>query len=318
VVPDPVVFWDAQLELKGAAADAGVDWEQLHGAIWTKGRYDGTHLGPVQANVWLDRATVAGQPVTAVTGRAAVAPQQPDPDRPGEFLPPAVEFRDLSGNLFHGTVGGEARVVLADPPRYQLHLTAADVQLDEVARHYKLGSDADLKGVAQGKILLYNRPDPKTGRWVAAGDGTVDVPTGRMYNLPVLLDLVKVLKLQAPDKTAFEEAHAVFRVAGDRVHVDQLDLIGKALCVGGSGELGTDGEYVRFEFYTVGSQLLARLVNTPVGDLTAFLSRNLFRIKLTREDGRLKYTPEPVPVLTDPARAILDRVRKRAGKMKSN
>lgn len=243
-----------------------------------------------------------------------MSPQQPDPARPGEFLPPAVEFRDLHGGLFHGAVGGEARVVLADPPQYQLLLTAADVQLDEVARHYDLGSDADLKGVAQGKVLLYNRPDPRNGRWVTAGEGTVDVPNGRMYNLPVLLDLVKVLKLQAPDKTAFEEAHATFRVAGDRVHVDQLDLIGKALCVGGSGELGTDGRYVHFEFYTVGSQLLARLVNTPVGDLTAFLSRNLFRIRLTREDGKLKYTPEPVPVLTDPARALLERVRKRTGK----
>jgi len=35
-----------------------------------------------------------------------------------------------------------------------------------------------------------------------------------MYNLPILLDLVKVMKGQAPDKTAFEEAHATFRLPG--------------------------------------------------------------------------------------------------------
>ena len=81
-----------------------------------------------------------------------------------------------------------------------------------------------------------------------------------MYNLPVLLDLMKVLKAQAPDKTAFEEAHASFRIHGDRVKVEQLDLIGKAVCLGGSGELDTSGEYVKFEFYTLVSQVLARLV----------------------------------------------------------
>src|SRR5206468_7290454 len=134
------------------------------------------------------------------------------------------------GDLFHGVLGGECRVALTEPTRFDLWLTATDVQLDEVAKHYKLGSDADLKGIAQAQLRLYNRPDPKTGRLVTEGSGKIDVPTGRMYNLPVLLDLVKVLKLQTPDKTAFEEAHATFHIQGDRVKVDQLDLIGNAVC----------------------------------------------------------------------------------------
>jgi hypothetical protein len=131
-----------------------------------------------------------------------------------------------------------------------------------------------------------------------------------MYNLPVLLDLMKVLKLQTPDRTAFEEAHAAFRLKDDKVYVDQLDLIGKALCVGGSGELDLTGDNVRFEFYTLGSQILARLVNTPVGDLSAFLSRNLFVIRMTKENGELRYRPEPVPVVTEPARLIIERLRR--------
>ena len=44
-----------------------------------------------------------------------------------------------------------------------------------------------------------------------------------------------------------------------------MDLIGKAVCLGGSGELDTSGEYVKFDFYTVWSQVLARMINTPVG-----------------------------------------------------
>lgn len=207
------------------------------------------------------------------------------------------------------------RVVLTDATRYEVLLTATDVQLEEVAHHYKLGSDADLKGIAQAQLLLFNKPDPKTGRLVVEGSGKIDVPTGRMYNLPILLDIVKVFKGSAPDKTAFEQAHAVFRIQGDRIKVDQLDLIGKAICLGGSGELDTSGDYVKFEFYTVWSQVLKQMINTPVGDLTAFVSKNLFTIKMVREGGELKYKPEPVPLVTEPTKAALERMKRGFGRL---
>jgi lipopolysaccharide export LptBFGC system permease protein LptF len=301
--PDPVVYWDAEVRLAGASLDTGVPWEQVFGALACRGRYEGTHQGLLRGAVWLDRAVIARQPLTRLSARIRGLPQQPDPARPGQFLPTELQFTDLAGDLFHGQVGGEARVALTDPVRFDLWLTATDVQLDEIAKHYKLGSDADLKGIAQAQLRLFNRPDPVTGALVTEGMGKIDVPTGRMYNLPILLDLVKLIKGQAPDKTAFEEAHAVFRIHGDRVKVEQVDLIGKAVCLGGVGELDTSGEYVKFDFYTIPSQVLARLINTPVGDLTAFLSKNLFKIKLTRENGELKYRPEPVPLVTEPARA---------------
>ena len=35
----------------------------------------------------------------------------------------------------------------------------------------------------------------------------------------------------------------------------------------------------------------------------------------TRENGELKYKPETVPAVTEPARAVADRLRTRAAKM---
>ncbi|MCI0699708.1 MAG: DUF748 domain-containing protein [Planctomycetia bacterium] len=313
--PDPIVYWDAELKLFGAALDTGVAWEDVFGSIACRGRYEGTHLGAIRGNVWLDRAIVSRMPVTTARCQVRADPQQPDPARPGQYLPPTMQFLSVTGDLFHGVVGGEARVVLTDQTRYVVWLTVTGAQLEEVARHYKLSSDADLKGIAQAQLLVFNKLDPKTGRLVVEGEGNIDVPTGRMYNLPILLDLVKVLKLQAPDKTAFEQGHAVFRIHGDRIKVDQLDLIGKAVCLGGSGELDMSGEYVKFEFYTVWSQVLKQMINTPVGDVTAFLSKNLFTIKLTRENGELKYKPEPVPLITEPTKAVIERLKRGAGKI---
>jgi hypothetical protein len=312
----PVVYWDATLKLAGGALDAGVPWEDVYGAIASEGRFEGDHLGPVSGNAWFDRATIAKQPVTTAKVSYRVLPQQPDPAKPGRYLPPVAEFRDLTGAAFGGTVGGEARVMLTDPPRFRLYLTGAELKLEEMARHHKLGS-GELSGQAQAKVLLEGGPDPKTGKPTMTGSGQVDVPQGRMYNLPVLLELVKVLKGQTPDGVAFEEAHATFDVKGDRVHVTQLDLLGAAVSLGGSGEVDMCTKDVRFEFYTIWSQTLRRWLATPFGEITGLLSGGLFKIEMTRVNGEMKYQAHMLPAVTDPVRAVAERWRARRGRWES-
>jgi hypothetical protein len=309
--PDPVVYWELEVKLLGASLDTGVAWEHVNGRIDCQGIYESTHVGQIRGDLWVDSTSIAGQPVTRIGGRFGADPQKPNPLKAGEFFPTELAFTHLTGNLFHGTLGGEARVALASPVRFNLWLTASDVQLDEVEKHYKLdksGSNAALKGIAQAQLRLYNRPDPSNGKLIIEGSGSIDVPTGRMYNLPILLDLVKLIKFEAPDKTAFEEAHAVFRIMGDRVKVDQIDLIGRAVCLGGSGEFDTSGNYVKFDFYTIISKVLAMMMNTPIGDLGKFLSKEMLVIRLTRENGELKYKSIPVPLVSEPVQALADRV----------
>jgi hypothetical protein len=315
--PDPKIYWDLELKLIGASFDTGVVWDQAFGSIESRGIYEGTHMGLIRGALWLESTAIAGQPVTRISGRYNAPPQLADPLHPGEYFPMELEFTDLTGELFHGVLGGEAHVSLTSPVRFNLLLKAADVQLEDVAKHYltKLGADADLKGIAQAQLRLHNRVDLATGQLVIEGWGVVDVPTGRMYNLPILLDLVKLLKFEQPNKTAFEEAHAKFRIQGDRVRVEQIDLIGRAVCLGGSGELDVSGNYVKFDFYTIFSEVLAQLINTPVGDLTAFLSKNLFTIKLTRENGELRYKPVFVQKVSEPASEVADRLRMRVARL---
>ena len=44
------------------------------------------------------------------------------------------------------------------------------------------------------------------------------VPSGKLARLPLLLDLLKWLGLRLPDRTAFEQAHADFRIEGPTTH----------------------------------------------------------------------------------------------------
>jgi len=309
----PTLYWQGELIFAGASFEAGIPWNALHGRFGCTGRFNGNHFGPVLGNLWLDHGEIAKQPLSQVNIRLRVPPQKPDLAKPGEFSPVVLEFPDLSGKLFHGHLGGEARVVMTDPPSYRVWLTASEVRLDELAIHYGLGSQAELRGLAQGKLLLETRPDPLGGPMRLCGAGTLDVPHGRMYNLPVLLPLLKLLKLQAPDQTAFEEAHAVFDLYDNRIVVKQLDLIGTAVSLGGSGELTSDGENVHLEFYTIWSQALKRLLTGPKGgDLTSLLSGTLFKIEMSKQNGGpMEYQPHLLPVVTEPLRQVAERLRER-------
>jgi hypothetical protein len=312
--PEPVVYWDGELKLFDAAFDVGTALTDLTGAVASRGKYDGGHLGTVLGNAWFDRVTLARQPLTNVKVSYAVRAQRPDPARPGSWTPAVMEFPDLTANLFHGTIGGAARVVPGGDggTAFRLLLNASGVRLDELAKLNKLGGDGELRGLAQGKVELEAAPDPRTGLATLTGTGQIDVPNGRLYNLPVLMPLLKLFKLQTPDQTAFEEAHALFEVRGDRVRVTQLDLIGTALSLGGSGELSASGQEVRFEFYTVWSQALRRWLTTPLGDVTSFLSGNLFKIEMVRTAGRpMEYRPQMLPVITEPVKAVAERLRGR-------
>jgi hypothetical protein len=293
--------------------DLGVPCDDVYGGVASEGRYDGTDFGTAMGNAWFDRATVAGQPLTDVKASYRVLPALPDPKQPGKTLPPAVVFRDLAGTAFGGTLGGQARIDLADKGRFQLWLNATGVKLEDLAKHHKLGA-GELKGDAQATVLIETAPDPKTGKMVLGGTGQIDVPQGRLYNLPVLLELVKVLKGQTPDGVAFEEAHAAFDLKGDRVVVTQLDLLGAAVSLGGSGEMDFTGQDVRFEFYTIWSQTLRRWLTTPFGEVTGLLSGGLFKIELTRVNGQFVTKAHMLPAVTDPVKAMAERWRHRLGK----
>ncbi len=98
----------------GASLDTGVAWEDVFGSLACRGRYEGTHVGAVRGNVWLDRAVVSRLPVTATRCQIKADEQQPDPARPGQYLPTTVQFLNLAGELFNGELGGQARVVLTE------------------------------------------------------------------------------------------------------------------------------------------------------------------------------------------------------------
>jgi hypothetical protein len=294
----PTVFWDGSLTFAGASLKTGVPWENVHGTFASWGLYKGDHLGAVRGNLLFEKATVAKQPAEAVSVQLRVDPRQPD----------VLQVPAIRGKFYGGDVGGEAWVLFDGPePRYALRLDATRIKLEDVAKHYKLPPKARLEGLATAQVYLSNRPDERTGKAVLQGGGSIDVPDGKLLNLPVLLNLIKVVRLRAPDETGFEEAHALFTVRGDRIRFGQLDLIGNAVCLAGEGEMTTDGTGVSFEFYPVWSKV-KEMFALP-GEWSGAISRKFLKIRVSGTLDKLDYKAEPVPGLVDPVKRVFGRLK---------
>ena len=137
------------------------------------------------------------------------------------------------------------------------------------------------------------------------------MPDGKMYNLPLALDLLKVTHLRAPDGTAFEEAHAEFKIRGKRIEVQRLDLLGSAVNLGGKGEMDLDGSNMAMDFYAVWGHL-AQILPPGLREVPPWLSKNLLLLHAKGKlGGTVEVRPEIVPVVVDPVRKLVDYARGR-------
>jgi hypothetical protein len=102
-------------------------------------------------------------------------------------------------------------------------------------------------------------------------------------------------------------------VHGKKVQVDRLDLLGHAVSLGGQGEMNIDGTDVKLDLYAVWGNI-TQLLPPGLREIPPWLSSKLFKIRATGRlggDDGLSFMPEPVPVLIDPVKQLVEKVRAR-------
>jgi hypothetical protein len=294
----PDIYWDGGLSVKDAALQAGVALENVRGQFWCQGRFDGRQLVGIKGNLLLDQAVLFRQPLRTIHSHVLVTPEAPD----------VLRLPDLKARFMGGDVGGELRVEFGPTLHYNVNLTALQIHLEEFGRN-NLGPHSDWEGLASARLYLSGHGSDIHG---LEGHGSIDVPSGKMYNLPLLLDLIKMLGLRPPDRTAFEEAHAAFSIKGPRVAVSRLDLDGNAISLSGQGEMNLDGTDLQLDFYAVWGRI--KQILPPIfREIPPALGQQLLKIKMRGQMNEVKITKEPVPVLIEPIERLLKRFGDRSG-----
>src|SRR5207249_3605869 len=152
---------------------------------------------------------------------------------------------DVRAPLFDGDISGPLRFEFGSTLRYEMNLTASQINLHDFGRHNQLGPNPQLQGEAIGRLHLTGEG---SGVDTLDGNGSIDVNSGRILNIPLLLDLLKFLGLRWPDRTFFEEMHATFAIRGPRVSIRHLELLGSAVSLTGKGDFKVDGTDLQLDF----------------------------------------------------------------------
>lgn len=300
----PLIYWKGQASFTDAALRTGIDWQDVTGTVACTGRYRGHAFEGLAGHVALERATVFRQPLTNLHVRLLV-----DPSTPHE-----MRLDQIQGQLYGGQMGGEAYIAFGAGVQYRLDLKALGIKLDDFARQNKIGS-AQLSGLARAELYLTGNG---TGAEELEGAAAVHVPNGKLYNLPVLLDLLKVIGLHSPDGTAFEEAHVEVGIHGNKVAVNRLDLLGHAVSLGGRGNMNLDGSELKLDFYAVWGHIV-QILPAGLRDVPPWLSKSLFQITARGQlGGPIQYALAPIPGIVDPLRQLVETMQRRRKDQSAN
>ncbi len=88
------------------------------------------------------------------------------------------------------------------------------------------------------------------GRPSWRGTGAIRLFEADIYEIPVMLALLKLLSIRQPDTTAFTNSEIDFRVQGEHVYLDRINFYGDAISLKGSGEMDLDRR-IDLKFYSL-------------------------------------------------------------------
>jgi hypothetical protein len=299
--PEPgspvAIGWDGAVRFENSALTTGLEWSNATGTISCRGVYHNRQVKGLEGNFKLDQGTLLRQPFQNVAGHFSIVEKAPD----------ILMVNLASAPLFGGDISGPIRFNFGHGRSYELNLTASQISLEEFGKH-NFGPQSALQGRAGGRLFL-------TGQGASAetldGNGSIDIPSGKLLNLPLLLDLLKFLGLRLPDRTAFDEAKAVFAVRGRRVRMDRLELIGNAVSLYGKGDFLIDGTDLKLDFYPAWGriqQIFMPAWRTIPEELGKQMLKIEMRGKVTSNPDDLKFTKKPMPTLLNPFYQIRERM----------
>lgn len=260
-------FWDLKTVFNGNSLWAGMQLEQMHGQLTARGTFDG-RIVHCTGDIDLDSVLVLEHRISQVRGPYELHDQQlvvgsrriMSPNPAQVPLTERVTASAIGGQL---TLDAVARI--GDSPSFRAIATMSSGYLEEYARLYIPGENT-IKGIVNGWLDVHGRAGP-TGELssdAVTGRGQLQISPAALYELPVLVQVFKVLSFVPPDRTAFNYALVDFDVERNAFWFRSIDLVGDAISLRGKGSARFDGR-VDLDFYS----MLGRNASTrlPVFDV---------------------------------------------------
>lgn len=239
--------WDIRIDLEDASASLGLPLEHLSGAVYLKGketdgRFSSTGRMEIDAvsvyGAWL---TQLRGPVWIDNGRAAAGTFASDPAQPAEGA-----AQSLQGLLFGGRFSLDAQVWGEDEGKFYCQTALSGGQL-------ALAAGCLDSGICQtgGTASVDLRCSGICGNTESiTGEGSMQLSNARLYELPVMMGVLKSLRKREADRTAFDAGQIEFGLRGEQIDLNRIELNGDTLSLIGNGTMDWHRR-IKLDFYSV-------------------------------------------------------------------
>jgi len=238
---DPLTArWDLDVGFCQGSVDFGLKLENLNGGMKLVGDFDGQRFQS-RGELDIDAVSYRNLQFTRVAGPFWIDDDQvlfgTEVDRFRRARPEGPQTgqapRPLTGQLFGGTLFGNGWVALGATPRYGLSATLSQADLTRCAQEMLPGQQ-NLSGQVLATVNLHGE-----GRSLNSlgGHGSIHLRNADIYELPVMISLLKILSIREPDRTAFSASDIHFRIEGPHLYFDPINFSGDAISLEGKGEM---------------------------------------------------------------------------------
>lgn len=208
-----------------------------------------------------------------------------------------LQLHDCQVSLPGGGIKGLVEVKFGGAPRFHIDLNG-DVRLEEFFQQAK-----NLKGRARAELRLDGEGSNLRN---LRGEGTVYVEQGaHLYQLPLVIDIFNQFSQLMPKATNFQSAKIDFGVQGEKVVCKQLQLLGDAYRVEGTGSAKVDGTELDLVLMLVmGGGRTLPLMPAVLDTLQKTISKGLMKVHVTGSVEKVEVHVEPVPFIVEPFKEV--------------
>ena len=242
----PAAAWDMHLDMEQGSLDVGVALEHVHGGVRLKGQSDG-RAWQTFGEVAIDSAMWRGMQVTAVQGPLAMDPGGVRFGMTAAGGGEQATTRRLSARVAGGTLFVDGSVAAGDGGGFAVAASLQEADLERLAGD----SFGPAVGATPGAVAAGHRyrgrvfgslevSGSRAGAHSLVGRGQLRLRDADIYELPVVVALLKVLRVKAPDRNAFSSSLVDFRIEGPHAYLDNIELAGDAISLVGNGEIDFD------------------------------------------------------------------------------
>lgn len=258
--------WDLKLDMNQASLKIGLPIRNVFGAIGLKGKYNGkqivcmgeldidsltiydSQITEIKGPIWLDgNQSLAGVFAAAPTNQfLGSLSQSANGALPAEAQPGLPGDRSLTGKLNQGVLKLDAQLNSAPAGEFYLQTTLADACLDQFCKD----NAPSLKEISGRSFAALRLQGNSLGTHSLRGTGSIQLRQAQLYELPVVLSLLKSLRLGSRTKAAFDSGNIDLQIMGTDIELTRIEMLGEPISLIGNGTVDSQRN-IDLNFYSI-------------------------------------------------------------------